>query len=157
VMLALVVFSVIYGVIVGAYFGMAPPAGSWLAKLHVLDADDQRLMMWISIGIGAAHLTGANLVMAWCRRHSATALGALGWVAIIPGGFCVGLAQSYPQLTSLHDVGLGALAAGGLMVLLFSSERPFSLAPMQLLRRFLDGLKRLVEVSKAFGDVLSYL
>src|SRR5262249_11128034 len=120
-------------------------------------ADDQRLMMWISIGIGAAHLTGANLVTAWVRRHSASALGALGWVAIIPAGLCVGLAQSYPQLAPLHDVGLGAFAAGGLMVLLFSSERPFSLAPKQVLGRFLDGLKRLVEVSKAFGDVLSYL
>jgi V/A-type H+/Na+-transporting ATPase subunit I len=46
---------------------------------------------------------------------------------------------------------------GGLLVLLFHSERPFSLAPKQLFGRLVDGLKGLLELSKAFGDVLSYL
>ena len=78
VMLALVIFSILYGVLVGTYFGVTPPAGSWLASLHVLDATDQRLMMWIAIGVGAAHLTFANLVSAWRRRHSPTALRGSG-------------------------------------------------------------------------------
>jgi len=157
VLLALVIFSILYGVLVGAYFGVAPPAGSWLASLHVLDADNQRLMMWIAIGIGAAHLAFANLVTAWWRRRSPTAVSALGWVAVILGGFCVGLGHSYPELTSLASAGLWALALGGLLVLLFTSERPFSFAPIQVLGRLVDGLKGLAGLSKAFGDVLSYL
>jgi V/A-type H+/Na+-transporting ATPase subunit I len=157
VMLALVIFSIVYGILVGTYFGLEPPAGSWLASLHVLDANNQRLMMWIAIGVGAAHLIYANLVTAWWRRHSATAVSALAWAAIILGGFCVGLGKSYPELTSLADAGLWALAVGGLLVLLFSSERPLSLAPAQVLGRLLDGLKGLTGLSKAFGDVLSYL
>jgi V/A-type H+/Na+-transporting ATPase subunit I len=157
VMLALVIFSIAYGVLVGTYFGLAPPAGSWLETLHVLDANNQRLMMWIAIGVGTAHLAGANLVTAWWRRHSATALSALGWAVVIPGGFCLGLGKSYPELAFLDNIGLWALALGGLPVLLFTSERPLSLAPIQVLGRLVDGLKGVVGVSKAFGDVLSYL
>jgi V/A-type H+-transporting ATPase subunit I len=156
VMLALVIFSCIYGILVGTYFGVSPPAGSWLASLHVLDAGNQRLMMWIAIGIGAAHLTSANLVAAWCRRRSATALSALGWAAVISGGFCVGLGKAYPEL-STTSVGLWGLAIGGVSVLLFTSGRPFSLAPAQVFGRLVDGLKGATEASKAFGDVLSYL
>jgi V/A-type H+/Na+-transporting ATPase subunit I len=136
---------------------VTPPAGSWLASLHILDATDQRLMMWIAIGIGAAHLSYANLVTAWWRRHSPTALSALGWAAIILGGFCLGVGKSYPALISLSGVGWGGLALGGLLVLLFTSERPFGLAPRLLFGRLLDGLKGVTELSKAFGDVLSYL
>jgi V/A-type H+/Na+-transporting ATPase subunit I len=160
VMLALVIFSIVYGVLVGSYFGVAPPAGSWLASLHVLDANNQSLMMWISIGVGTAHLVYANLVTVWWRRHSLTALSALGWAAIILGGFCVGLGKNYPglpRLNSLPSIGLWGLALGGLLVLLFTSERPFNLALTNVFGRLVDGLKGVTGLSKAFGDVLSYL
>jgi V/A-type H+-transporting ATPase subunit I len=156
-MLVLVIFSTIYGVLVGTYFGVTPPAGSWLASLHILHAEDQGLMMWIAIGVGALHLAYANLVTAWRRRRSPTALSALGWAAIILGGFCVGLGKSFPGLTPLASVGWGGLALGGLLVLLFTSERPFSLAPKPLFGRLVDGVKGALELPKAFGDVLSYL
>jgi V/A-type H+-transporting ATPase subunit I len=157
VMLALISFSIVYGVLVGKYFGLGPPAGSVLASLQVLDANNQSLMMWIAIGVGTAHLIYANLVTVWCRRHSFTALSALGWAAVILGGFCVGLGNSYPELTFLTTVGLCGLALGGLLVLFFSSERPFGLAPTQMFGRLVDGLKGVTGLSKAFGDVLSYL
>jgi V/A-type H+-transporting ATPase subunit I len=157
VMLALVICSCIYGVLVGTYFGVSPPAGSWLASLHVLDAGNQRLMMWVAIGIGTAHLTSANLITAWGHRHSPTALGALGWAVAILGGFCIGLGKGYPELTSLASIGWWGLALGGALVLLFTSERPLSVAPDQVFGRLMDGLKGATEVSKAFGDVLSYL
>jgi len=157
VMLALVAFSIVYGVLVGAYFGIAPLPGSWLASLQLLHANDQSLMMWVSIAIGAAHLTWANLVTASCRRRSLTALSALGWVAIIPGGFLLALAHNYPELSVLKMLAVWAMALGGVLVLLFTSERPLIATPIQLLGRLLDGLKGLAEASKAFGDVLSYL
>lgn len=49
------------------------------------------------------------------------------------------------------------LALGGLLVLLFTSDRPFSFTPAHLLGRLVDGLKGVTGVSKVFGDVLSYL
>jgi V/A-type H+-transporting ATPase subunit I len=156
VMLTLVVFSIVYGVLLGSYFGVEPSEGSWLGALHILHANDQSLMMWLSIGVGAVHLAGANLVTAWRHRHGLHALSGLGWAAIILGGLCVGLGKSY-ALAALSTLGWIGLVLGGLLVLLFHSDRPFSLVPKQLLGRLVDGLKGLLELSKAFGDVLSYL
>jgi V/A-type H+-transporting ATPase subunit I len=156
VMLTLVIFSIVYGVLLGSYCGVEPAEGSWLGALHILHANDQGVMMWLSIGVGAVHLALANLVTAWRHRHGLHALSGLGWAAIILGGFSVGLGKSYAlaALTTLGWIGLGL---GGLLVLLFHSERPFSLLPKQLFGRLVDGLKGLLELSKAFGDVLSYL
>jgi V/A-type H+-transporting ATPase subunit I len=156
VMLTLVVFSIVYGVLVGSYFGVEPSAGSWLGALHILHANDQSLMMWLAIGVGAVHLALANLVSAWRRWPALHALSGLGWAAIILGGFGVGLGKSY-ALAALSALGWIGLVLGGLLVLLFHSERPFSLMPKQLFGRLVDGLKGLLELSKAFGDVLSYL
>jgi V/A-type H+-transporting ATPase subunit I len=157
VMLMLVIFTIVYGVLLGSYCGVEPAQGSWLGALHILHANDQGLMMWLSIGVGAVHLAGANLVTAWRHRHSLHGLSGLGWAAIILGGFGVGVGKSYAALAPLSTVGWIGLALGALLVLLFHSERPFSLAPTQLLGRLVDGLKGLLELSKAFGDVLSYL
>jgi V/A-type H+-transporting ATPase subunit I len=157
VMLTLIIFSIVYGILLGSYFGVEPSAGSWLGKLHILHANDQALMMWLSIGVGAVHLAAANLVTAWRRRHGLHALSALGWAAIILGGLGVGLGKSFAALTALTTLGWGGLVLGGLLVLLFHSERPFSLVPKQLFGRLVDGSKGLLELSKAFGDVLSYL
>ncbi len=157
VLATLVLSSIVYGALIGSYFGAIPPRGSWLATLHVLDPEDQGLMMWISIGVGALHLTCANLITAWRHRHSLLALHSLGWAGIILGGLCVGLGKSYGSLAPLSSAGVGGLGLGGVLVLLFTSERPFGLAPKLLLGRFLDGLMGLAGLSKAFGDVLSYL
>ena len=106
VMLTLVIFSIVYGVLLGSYFGVEPAEGSWLGALHILHANDQGVMMWLSIGVGAVHLAGANLVTAWRRWHALHALSALGWAAIILGGFCVGLGKSY-ALAALSTLGVG--------------------------------------------------
>jgi V/A-type H+-transporting ATPase subunit I len=153
---ALAIASTVYGVLVGTYFGLKPPAGSWLAAAHVLDAEDQTLMMLISIGIGVAQIGCANLLVAWQRRNSLTALSSVGWSCIVFGGFCAGLGRNY-ALPHLFNSGVVALGLGGLLVLLFSSKHALTLAPKQLVGRFVDGLKELAELSKAFGDVLSYL
>jgi V/A-type H+-transporting ATPase subunit I len=153
-LVALAISSVVYGILVGSYFGVVPPPGSWLSRLHLLDAENSGLMMTISVAVGVTHLSLANLITAWRRRRSVSLLGSVGWTAVLWGGLGAGLASSRPQLMRL---GLAVVAFGLLLVLLFSSEHPFSVAPKALLSRFLEGLKSLTEVSKVFGDVLSYL
>jgi V/A-type H+/Na+-transporting ATPase subunit I len=157
VLSALVISSVVYGILVGSYFGWVPPAGSLLGALHVLDVENQGLMMLISVSIGITHLTCANLVSAWRRRRSLSALSGVGWASILLGGFCAGLGTGYPGLARLSGLGWGGLGLGGFLILLFSSEHAFSLAPKALLERLLEGLMGFTELSKAFGDVLSYL
>jgi V/A-type H+-transporting ATPase subunit I len=154
---ALAIASIVYGMLVGAYFGWIPPAGSWLSAVHVLHAEDQTLLMLISIAIGVVHIGGANLVAAWQRRHSLMVLSSIGWACMIFGGFCAGIGKSYPSVALLFTAGLWGLGLGALLVLLFSSEHAFSVTPKLLLSRLVDGLKDLTELSKAFGDVLSYL
>ncbi len=157
--LAVVAASVAYGVAVGSYFGVTPSEGSFAAKLHVIDAADTRLMMLISVAVGVIHLTIANLVLAWHRRHSARKFGSLGWVAVLLGGMAFGFGRSgsEPQ-TQLVFFGGWAVLFGGVAVLLFSSQRPFSGARLRDHGlRLVDGVLSLTNFSKAFGDVLSYL
>src|SRR5262249_46849723 len=93
---ALTISCVVYGVLVGSYFGVEPAPGSWLASAHVLHADDNQVMMPISIGVGVAHLTLANLINAWRRRGSVAMLGPIGWATVLLGGFFAGLFSSRP-------------------------------------------------------------
>ena len=60
-LVVLVIATILYGMLVGTYFGVTPPPRSWLSILHVIDAHDQRLMMLIAIGIGVAHVGGIDV------------------------------------------------------------------------------------------------
>jgi len=156
VLVALVVATIFYGMLVGTYFGLTPAPGSWLGAVHVLDAGNQKLMMLISIGVGVAQIGCANLLAAWQRRSSTTAFSSLGWTFMVFGGFCALLGKSF-AVAQMFTLGIAALGVGGLLVLLFSSEGTFSLVPKLVFHRLVDGLKALAELSKGFGDVLSYL
>ncbi|GLR63541.1 V-type ATP synthase subunit I [Marinospirillum insulare] len=134
----------IWGVMVGGYFGASAPL-PFLGSLKVLDVNDFDTMMTLSICIGAAHLILGNLMMAWVRRKSTQALSSVGWalavfVALL--GWIFGFSNLY----------WGVFAAGLVMVLLFSGEKTnVSLATL------VAGLLALTNLTKIFGDVLSYL
>jgi V/A-type H+-transporting ATPase subunit I len=170
---AIVVTTILYGVLVGSYFGVEAPG--LLARLQVLDVRDQGTMMALAIVIGVAHLVLANLVSAWQNRKSSRCLVPVGWAAIMLGGLVAGAAMMgpVPVIDRLADavgatregfygvlekVGTTGLVAGGLAVFLFSSERPLrSLRLADWAWRVFDGLQGLTGITKAFGDVLSYL
>ena len=157
--LALVIASIGYGVMLGSYFGVSPAEGRFLTSLKVLNADDQPGMMLLSIIVGAFHLILANLITAWRYRGSCRLLAPLGWAAMILGGLIAGLTRTGDTPRELPlPVDIALLVGGFMAVLLFSSARPFVLRGIgDLFWRLLDGLKNLTNISKAFGDVLSYL
>lgn len=136
--------GLIWGVLVGSYFGAGPPV-EWLGSLKLMDLNDFDSMMLLSICIGAGHLILGNLMMAWVRRRRIQALASVGWAFAV----LVALLGWIWGFSTLHWV---LFAAGLGMVLLFSSERSD-----WGWRRLLDGLLGLSGVSKIFGDVLSYL
>ncbi len=155
--LAMVLAAVAYGVMAGSYFGVTPGQGSALASLRVLDLDDQGAMMRLSVVIGALHLVLANLITAWQYRRCQRFFASLGWVAIILGGLLAGF-RMVGDLVFRWPLDFVWLASGAAAVLFFSSDRPFSCRRFgDLGWRLLDGIKSLAGVSKAFGDVLSYL
>lgn len=135
--------GIVWGVMVGSYFGLEPPP--LLAPLKILDLNDFNGMMRLSIIIGALHLIIANLMMAWIRRSSLNALASVGWTLAVVVGLLGWLYAFTPLHWSLFILGL-------LLVLLFSGqEQSFQL------KGLLPGLKALTDITKLFGDVLSYL
>ncbi len=150
---AVVTSSVVYGVLVGSYFGVTPPEGTILGRLQVLDINDFDSMMSLAIGIGGLHVVLANVMVAWNRRATSMALAPAGWVVMVAGGMTFLGGESAAQLQAAAPWMIGT---GGLMVLLFNSDRPFK-GPLNLLFRLLDGLKGVAGITTAFGDVLSYL
>lgn len=145
--------SIVWGIMVGSYFGLSPSKGSWLATLHVLRLDDFDTMMTISIFVGVVHLTLANGINAWVNRGRLVALSSIGWIAALIGGVTLWRAGT-------HDVARQAgtlfLCVGLLLSFLFSSERVVT-RPADYLWRGLDGFKALTGALSMFGDVLSYM
>lgn len=140
--------SVIWGVLVGSYFGATPDIGM-VHALKLFDMNDFDSMMDISIYAGCVHLILGNLIAAWLARGSGKALPPLGWVLVIIASLM------------MWKLGVGAVTAapgvlGLIMILLFSgSGRGPGLKNLGL--RAVDGLLALTRVSSLFGDVLSYL
>ncbi len=151
--LALFGSTIVYGVMVGSYFGISPPKDSLLDRLHLFSVNDFDTMMKLSIIIGVLHIVLANSMAAYANRSKLVAVSNLGWIAALFGGLLLWLAEPGSIWKSLSMV---LLVAGLLAVLLFSSNRPVK-QPTDHLWRFLDGVGSLTGVMGAFGDVLSYM
>lgn len=149
---ALVVCSVAWGVLVGSYFGASPPEGSLLGPLKVLDLGDHALMMRLSIVIGVAHVALANGSLAWHTWGRPRAWAHLGWVLMLLGALLWWLVGGEVGL----GLGVASIALGAVAVFWFSSDRAIE-RPLDWLLRIVDGLLAMTQVTKAFGDVLSYL
>ena len=146
-------FALLYGVLAGSYFGIEPPAASPLARLNLLNLNDYDAMMKVSLVVGCLHLLLANGIVAIRGPGVAARAKPIGWMAVILAGLVVYLGAGTAWAGNL-GVGLGA---GGLLtILLLSSERPIA-HPADLILRLVDGLGSLTNISKLFGDVMSYL
>lgn len=155
---ALVSSSLLWGIMVGSYFGISPAAASLSGKLKILDVNDFDTMMRLSVGVGVFHLAFANLHKAWrLRQEGLTWLIPLGWIMVMVGGLFLWVAEGLDEpaewvsLTGKWEIALGLAA-----VFLFSSRRPIKKAT-DVIMRILDGLQGLSNITKIFGDVLSYL
>ncbi|MCR4414192.1 MAG: ATPase V, partial [Thermoguttaceae bacterium] len=82
----IVVLSLVYGAVVGSYFGIAPPKGSLLGRLHWLDMGNSKLMMGLSVLVGGLHVVLANVMDA--RRYAdwRDGLASVGWACAVGGG-----------------------------------------------------------------------
>ncbi|MCP9888917.1 V-type ATP synthase subunit I [Cyanobium sp. ATX 6A2] len=146
-------FALIYGILAGSYFGIPPAAASPLAALKVINLNDYDAMMKLALVVGALHLLLANGIVAVRATGVAARARPLGWMAVILAGFVLYLGAGVAW--GLH-LGVGLGVGGLLTILLLSSERRIS-HPAHLLLRLIDGLGSLTNISKLFGDVMSYL
>ncbi|MFW2404715.1 MAG: V-type ATP synthase subunit I [Gammaproteobacteria bacterium] len=154
--LLIVGMSLVYGVLVGSYFGFAPQDGTLAAKAQLLDMQDYDSMMRLVIVIGAVHLTLGNVMAGLSSLGRHVAWGRFGWAGAIVGGLLLWLGWQRDPEGALALVGMVLMGAGFAAVLLFSGEQRVSQAT-DWAKRLLQGGLALTSVTKAFGDVLSYL
>ncbi|WP_100641717.1 V-type ATP synthase subunit I [Alteromonas facilis] len=151
--LCLSVTTVLYGVMVGSYFGMTPSESHWLGKLHILNLNDFDSMMQLSIFIGAIHIGIANAMQAFTLRHNTRKWSSLGWICLIIAGVLV---WQYKHIEALYILAVCVAVIGVVLITLFSTtETP--LAPKQRVLEMLKGLLKLTGIMGIFGDVLSYM
>ena len=150
-MALIVLASLVYGVLVGSYFGVAPPPESLPGRLHLLDFNNSKLMMGVSVLVGGIHVVLANVMDARRRTDWRDGLAPTGWACAVGGGLLFGAGAAVPAAEWLKTIGGGAVVLGLLLVVVFTArqEKP--------LKRLIYGLLGLTKVSGAFGDVLSYL
>ncbi len=153
--LVTLIFSIIWGMMIGSYFGYIAHQGTLLGHFKILDLDDFDSMMLISIAVGVVHLTLSNLVMAYQRKGKITAFASLGWAAITLGGFGLWQAQAL-HIMLLEQASKGLLGLGMLGVLCCSGHEPIHKFS-DVVSRLLEGLHSLTDITKIFGNTLSYM
>ncbi|RZV50223.1 MAG: hypothetical protein EX270_11680 [Pseudomonadales bacterium] len=154
---AIVAASAIYGVMIGSYFGIALDESGFLYKLKILDINNFAVMMQLSIGIGILHLVAANAIAGWQHRNTLKSLSNAGWAIAISSAYVLWL-QYLKNGASISFYSPASLVfvTGLALVLLFSSDRKIHSLP-DLALRFFDSILALYKLTKAFGDVLSYM
>ena len=150
VLSALVVTTVVYGVLVGSFFGVAPAPDTFLSRLAILDITDASAMMALSITIGAIHVMLGNLMDARRYGWSPRALPSLGWAMFVLAGYTLFVATQ-AGAEWLKRPAVAVAVVGLVLVFAFAG---YGARPLSRLGRGLVGLTR---ITAAFGDVLSYL
>jgi len=141
--------TMVWGILVGSYFGLTPPEDSWLKKMQLLQIDDYDSMMQLSILIGIVHLLIANGLKAvdLYRQDAYLAyLQPVGWIIATFGGTLLYL---YP---SAKTAGIGLVVLGAVLILLFTNA-----TEQKPIKRLFGGLTTLTQITSLFGDILSYL
>ena len=146
--------SVIWGVLVGSYFGYGPPAGSVLESGHIITLTDYDLMMRLSVGIGVVHIVLANATAAWAQRYSLLSVcNKCGWIILTLSGYSLWLFEAEPSMRLVSSAGMVFSAAA---IVVGNGKKPIA-GPLTVLQNLISGLLALTNVTKLFGDVLSYM
>lgn len=148
----LMISTTAFGVATGSYFGVAPPEGSFLAHLRVLDLKNVQTMMKITLTIGVVHIVLANLMRVIHETTPSGRFQPLGWCLVALGGLATFLGQG----TLFATVGPVSVVLGLLVVGFFGSDRKVESVKSGGLRIF-DGLAALARIVNIFSDVLSYM
>jgi V/A-type H+-transporting ATPase subunit I len=149
------IFSIIYGVMLGSYFGVEPSSNSILGKIKILDINNFKTMMSLVIVIGCLHIVAANGMRAWFAKGLYEKVHAAGYIILILGFMALawGLGQhSDTVITS----SIAVICIGILVLLIFASDLPVTNFS-SFLTRTLAGLQSISELTSLFGDILSYL
>lgn len=147
--------TILYGTLIGSYFGFAPPVGGWLAKLKVLNIQDFKTMMIIALVVGCLHIClGIVLRLAHGQnKYQKMQLG--GWLLLVLAGMVLGWAVMENNQTWI-EIMLGVEAFSLLLIMFFASDLPVTNI-QSFFKRILAGLIAVTNLTSLFGDILSYI
>lgn len=150
-------FSIVWGVLTGGYFGFSPPEHSFAETLKIMDINDFDSMMRLSISVGVIHIILANLIKAYQGKSYHAVTTSLGWICLVVGGFTLWLISSQVIVQQpATTVAYCLISAGFVLLLFFASERLVR-KPSDIFWKLLDGIKNITQLTKIFGDILSYM
>jgi V/A-type H+-transporting ATPase subunit I len=139
----MIAMAMVWGALVGSYFGYEPQGGV-LDTLHVLDLHDFNSMIALSVTLGVGHLVIANAMMAWVHRRGRRRWASVGWCLVL-------MASLLSYLISPQPVLWGVMLVGLVMIVLYSSQEA------RLSKRLLGGAMSLTKLTTLLGNALSYL
>lgn len=154
-LVAISIFSIVYGVLLGSYWGVEPKAGTWLAKLKIIDIKDFKLMMTLVLFIGCLHICIASGMRAWFAQHRNERIQSLGFILLIVAVllYSIGLLKHNSTMTQPAII-LFILSL--LLIMAFAANEPI-INMTSFLKRAFHGVSALTELPSLFGDILSYL
>ncbi len=148
--------SVIWGILTCAFFGLdiSGLVGREAPFITVsMEEQHMKLLMAISITLGAIHLSLAHLWQAWRQFPNPKFLVEFGWALVLWGVFgavkWLLLGDPHPAVNNLYG---WLLIAGGALVLVFTE--PGRNIPRRI---GLGVLKSLLPAIGTFGDTISYV
>lgn len=147
--------SLVYGIIIGSYFGISPPKDSFLYLLRILDINNFDNMIKLSIFIGCLHIFLANFIIALKTISKSTRYKSIGFSVILSGGFSMLI---IPQ--KYYFIAYLILALGSIIIFFGGSDESLKDSKniiQFLIKRSLDGFISLTSLSKLFGDIMSYM
>jgi len=150
---AFAVSAVIIGLLTGSVFGYNFEDRRWILLDVAPGTGDPMLYFYIALGLGVVHLTLSYLLgMAQSvDRHSL--LQKLGTLFVLWGGVLLIVRNIWfaaPSAAWIFDAGVGTLALGILLILLFASDHPNWFIRLGI------GLWNVYGLSGIVGDLLSY-
>ncbi|MFC3909126.1 V-type ATP synthase subunit I [Legionella dresdenensis] len=149
------IFSIIYGVMLGSYWGVEPKAGSWLAKLKIIDINNFNRMMILVLVIGCLHICIACGMRAWFARHRNERIHAIGFILLIVSALLYGFGV-IKHSTMFTQPAIYLFILSLLLITVFASNKPIT-SVKNFLTRIFHGVSALTELPTLFGDILSYL
>lgn len=148
-------FSIIYGALLGSYWGVAPKKGTFLASLYLIDIHNFNAMMSLVIVIGCLHICLGCGMRAWFAKEWNTKLQAIGFISLIISVLIFSFALMQ-KIALLKESAIVLFIISSFLIMFFASSEPVR-GFKSLLQRIIQGLGAFAELPSLFGDILSYL
>lgn len=148
-------FSIIYGVLLGSYFGIELQQTNWLYHLKILNIHNVKQMIMLAIVVGCLHIIVANGMRAWFATDLSVRMQAISFMILIAGI----MFMSWGLMNDVHYIVVSSIIINIfclMMLMIFASSLPVT-DIKSFVKRLLHGLESLSHLSALFGDILSYL